>query len=150
MDASERLVDGADRGTTDIAFVLLVLQGGIGLVSALGLLVFLHFLGGGVIALLPAFGVPLVLFGLAAGVSGYHRWARVAAIVFEGLVLLGAVWRLFIGGELAINIVMLLSTVAIPFAVSALLLTRGAREASGRRFSDTRPSETPRPFDTAA
>ncbi len=149
MDASGKLVDGADRGATDIAFVLLLLQGAMGLVSALGLLAFLHSVGGA-IALLPAFGVPLVLFGLAAGVSGYRRWARVAVIVFEGLVLLGATLRLFIGGEIAINIVMLLTTVAIPFAVSALLLTSGARQAGGRRFSDTQPSETPRPFDAAA
>ncbi len=151
MDASGKVVDGADRGTTDIAFVLLVLQGAMGLLSALGMLAFVRLAGGGPIALLPAFGVPAIVFGLAAGVSGYHRWARVAVIVFEGLVLLGAALRLLIGREVALNIVMLLSTIAIPLSVSALLLSRGARQAGIRGDSaEARPSEPRRPFDAAA
>lgn len=145
---------GRGGDTADIAFVLLVLQSAFGFVSALGLIAFARFGAAGAgagPAILISVGVPLAVLGLAAGVAGRHRWARIGTLIFEGLVLAGSLLRLVAGRGSTLNLVTLLVTLVIPLTVGGLLLTHGVRGASGRRpLTDDEAGTAPRTLHPAA
>ncbi|MGQ0549846.1 MAG: hypothetical protein ACT4PY_09305 [Armatimonadota bacterium] len=115
-----------------VVVVLLLLQGAIGLVAGLGLLIFT---GGNPLAIVSGFGRPVLLFVLAAGTvrgtppaSGYpagRRWTRKVTIVVEALSLVSFVASAVIGllGEVdfTINLVTLITNVILPAGVIALL-----------------------------
>ncbi|MGH2374889.1 MAG: hypothetical protein ACRDIC_15680 [bacterium] len=119
-----------DRST--VVFVLLLLQAAIGMVAGLGLLIFT---GGNPLAILSGFAKPAVLFVLAAGAvrgtppaSGYpagRPWTRKATMIVEALSLASFLASAVIGllGEVdfTINVVTLITNVALPVAVIVLL-----------------------------
>lgn len=136
MTAIPTAESGDDRST--VVVVLLLLQGAIGLVAGLGLLIFT---GGNPLAIVSGFGRPVLLFGLAAAAargtppaSGYpagRRWTRKATIVVEALSLASFFASAVIGllGEVdfTINLVTLITNVALPVAVIVLLSNGRAR-----------------------
>jgi hypothetical protein len=104
-----------------VAHALLVLQGGFGIVAALGMVVVM----GGNLAYAP---VPLLgcvlLFTLAGFVTRRRRWALIAAIVVEGMALAGWLLQAFAGAlppiDFTVNLVGLLTTVCLPGCVIVL------------------------------
>lgn len=104
-----------------VAHALLLLQGGFGLLAALGMVVVM----GGNVAYAP---VPLLgcvlLFTLAGLVARRRRWALIVAIVVEGMALAGWLLQVFAGLlppiDYTVNLVGLLTTVALPVCVVVL------------------------------
>jgi O-antigen/teichoic acid export membrane protein len=121
-----------DNGALDVAAVLLVLQAGLGLVSAAGVL-FLTIASGGaplyVAALLVALVGPGLALLLARGLTRCRRWARNGAIAYEALILIGAAVRFFFDREVALGLVVTLTSVVLPLAICGLVLSPGARRA---------------------
>ena len=114
-----------DRST--VVFVLLLLQGAIGIVAGLGLLIFS---GGNPLAILSGFAKPAFLFVLGAGAvrstrEVARRWTRKATMIVEGLSLLSFLANAVIGlldeVDFTINLVTLITNVALPIAVIVLL-----------------------------
>lgn len=131
MDIRERSVHGA-ADNLDICFVLLVLQAAIGVLSLLGLLVFLRFGHSpgwaGRVRLL-ALIVPTVTLMIAAGVASRHQIARRAALLFESILVLGGLLRLPISGGQGASLMWLVTTLVLP-AVVILELTRAQTRAA--------------------
>ena len=75
-----------DESRLDVVHVLLLLQGAMGLLSGVAMLIFM---GGSPLALPLGLGVPLLLFVAAAGVVRRWRWARKTAVIVQWLVLIG-------------------------------------------------------------
>ncbi len=130
--AIARRNDDADRSA--IIFVLLLLQAAIG---ALETLVELALAGaapiGAAVGLFSAI-LTVSLIVVAAGVVRGWRWARIAATVFEGLVLTGAGLRLLLRHGTSNGLVWLLTDVALPIAVIDLLWIRfGAARSAWER-----------------
>lgn len=126
----------SDQETLQIASVLLILQGGFGLVSALGLVAFAGItrsLGQAGGPALFAFVVPICALVCAAGVAACRRWAQIGAMIFESLIVLGAAVRLLISAGATAALVPLVTTIVLPAAVTALLLSRSARQAIATR-----------------
>lgn len=126
MEALEK-PEQTEKGNADVIFVLLLLQGAIGIVAGLGLLLFT---AGNPLAILSGFARPAVLFILAAGVMrGAHRvgrrWTLKATRIVEALSLASFFVSAVIGllGEVdfTINLVTLITNVALPVAVIILL-----------------------------
>lgn len=112
----------ADRAP--LIFVLLLVQAAIGVLETL---VTLAFTGGSPIGVglgLLSASLVGVLVVVATGVVRGWRWARVAATVFEGLLLAGAALRLLVRHGSLPGLVWLLSDVALPIAVIDLLWIR--------------------------
>ena len=134
----EVLVRGSEFAGADIAFVLLLLQGGFGSVSTLGMLFFV--VAAPALAMLGLFAAAMAVLPvvLAIGVVRLQRWARVGASLFEGLLLLGAALRLLLYHGFPPGIVWLLAEVALPVAVGALVWSpivhtgTGGMSASGQ------------------
>jgi hypothetical protein len=103
-----------------VAHALLVLQGGMGIVAALGMVLLM---GSPAFALVPLLGC-VVLFTLAGLVARRRRWALVAAIILEGMAIAGWVLQVLIGMvpqvDFTVNLVGLLTTLALPAAVLVL------------------------------
>ena len=141
-----------DADLVEIGFVLLLLQSGFGFISALGLLAYASISGGAmrsILSLSIAFGAPAVLLVLAAGVEHGRRWAGVATLLFEAVVLLGALLRILTGQGHTLTLVDLITTVAIPLTVGGLILV--ARRHAGRRRKTARVDAAPATsLDTAA
>jgi hypothetical protein len=119
-----------DAGRAGIASVLLTLQAGFGLVSALGLLVFARISGSlasvtgqALFALL----IPLLTFVAAGGVIAYRSWARRGALALETVTLIFALLRLLISHGETLALAPLLTTFTLPVTVLALLLGLGGR-----------------------
>ncbi|HET8678499.1 MAG TPA: hypothetical protein VFM39_00145 [bacterium] len=126
MEALEK-PEQTEKGNADVIFVLLLLQGAIGIVTGLGLLLFT---AGNPLAILSGFARPAVLFILAAGVvrSAHRvgrRWTIKATVIVEALSLASFLVSAVIGllGEVdfTINLVTLITNVALPVAVILLL-----------------------------
>ena len=133
MEARIVPTESPDTGTLDLAAVLLVMQAGFGLVSAVGLVVLTFFVGASPLvgpALLVAIGGPLMAILCARGLSRLRRWARNGALVYEALILLGAAFRFVIDRGVALSLVVTLTSVVIPLAVSVLVLSPSARRAN--------------------
>jgi hypothetical protein len=111
-----------DESRLEVAHVLLLLQGAMGLLSGTAMLLFM---GGNPIALPLALGVPLLLFVLAAGVVRRWRWARKTAVVLQSLILLAFVVSFLLGLlaqlDFSINLMTLITNVALPVALIRLL-----------------------------
>src|SRR5689334_13943202 len=105
----------ADRAP--MIFVLLLVQAAIGVLETLVTLAFAGTspIGAG-LGLLSA-TLTLALIVVAAGVARGWRRARIAATVFEALVLLGAALRLLVRHGSLPGLVWLLSDVALPIAL---------------------------------
>ncbi len=119
-----------DPGPFDVAFVLLLLQTAFGLLAVVGTIVL-----GVALGALPLIGGPILLglagptvtLLLATGVARFRGWARKATIAYEALLVLGLLIRLAIGRQYALGLVPLLTDVALPITILALLLSRSAR-----------------------
>ena len=109
----------ADRGgAADVAYVLLLVQAALGALATLGLL---FLMGANPVYLMVGLGGPLLLTILAGGVARRSRWALVTTTVLE-LVSLGAYQLNLLAGvlpqvDVTVNLVALLSQVALPVAV---------------------------------
>ncbi|HEY7466116.1 MAG TPA: hypothetical protein VIB47_05430 [Dehalococcoidia bacterium] len=111
-----------DDSRLEVAHVLLLLQGAMGLLSGAAMLLFM---GGNPIALPLALGVPLLLFVLAAGVVRRWRWARKTAVILQSIILLAFVVSFLLGLlaqlDFSINLMTLITNVALPVALIRLL-----------------------------
>ncbi|MGH2531494.1 MAG: hypothetical protein ACRDJW_04215 [Thermomicrobiales bacterium] len=134
----------------DLAAVLLVVQAGLGLVAAAGV-IFLTVLAAGaplfVLASLAALAGPLLALMLARGLTRCRRWARNGAIVYEALILISAGVRLYFDREVALGLMVTLSSIVLPLAVCTLILNRAARRAI---TANRRPLPTPNLLPTHA
>jgi len=129
----------ATTGTLDTAAALLVVQAGFGLVSTAGLVVLLVMAGGAPIYLAAtavALLGPILAVTLAVGLTRARRWARRGAVAYEAIVLLHHAVRLFFDREVALGLVVTLSSVVLPLAIGALVLGREARRATAPRRRD--------------
>jgi len=120
MQASTPSVE--DESRLDVAHVLLLLQGAMGLLSGGAMLIFM---GGNPIALPLALGVPVLLFVLAAGVVRRWRWARRTAVIVQAIMLLAFVVSFLLGLlaqlDFSINLMTLITNVCVPVALIRLL-----------------------------
>jgi hypothetical protein len=111
-----------DESRLEVAHVLLLLQGAMGLLSGAAMLIFL---GGNPIALPLALGGPLLLFVLAAGIGRRWRWARKTAVILQSIILLAFVASFLLGLlaqlDFSINLMTLITNVALPVALIRLL-----------------------------
>ncbi len=118
-----------DNGRTDVVYVLLLLQGAIGMVAGIGFLVISQ---GNPLALVSGFGKPAFLFALAAGAVRGWQWTRKVTLVVEALSLVSFMASAVVGllGEVdfTINLVTLITNVALPAAVIGLLMNRRTTE----------------------
>jgi len=122
-----------DMGILDLAAALLGLQAALGLVSAVGVAFLLALTGGSplyVVTLGIALFGPVLALRLAIGLTRPRRWARRGAVAFEALVLLNAAARAFFDRELALGLVVTLSSVVVPLVVCGLALHPVARRAT--------------------
>ncbi len=124
-----------DDSRLEVVHVLLLLQGAMGLLSGAAMLLFM---GGNPIAIPLAIGVPLLLFVLAAGVVRRWRWARKAALAVQTIVLLAFAASFLLGLlaqlDFSINVMTLMTNVALPITVIRLLQT-SKRAAASASFS---------------
>jgi hypothetical protein len=101
-----------------VAYVLLLLQAALGVLATLGLLLLM---GGNPVYLVAGLGGPLVLTILAGRVARRRRWALVTVTVLEMLSLVAYNLNLLAGWlpqvDVTINLVSLLSQIALPIAV---------------------------------
>ena len=120
-----------DDSRLEVVHVLLLLQGAMGLLSGAAMLLFM---GGNPIAIPLAIGVPLLLFVLAAGVVRRWRWARKAALAVQTIVLLAFAASFLLGLlaqlDFSINVMTLMTNVALPITVIRLLQTSKMAAAS--------------------
>lgn len=126
----------ADTAGIDIAFVLLLLQSGVYLLSLVGLLVlalFTHAAAGASLSGLLTLVAGIWPLILAGGLAGMHRWARLGAVTFEALSVLSFLFRVVVDHDLGSDLVTLLTGLALPLLVAFLLIGRGARSATARR-----------------
>lgn len=130
--SSPDLSAGIDLGLLDVAAVLLVLQAGLGLVSAAGV-VFLAVLSGGaplyLLASLVSLVVPVLAIVLARGLTRGRRWARNGSVAYEVLVLLNAAVRFVFLHEVAFGLLGSITGLVLPLVVCVLVLSPNARRA---------------------
>jgi hypothetical protein len=121
-----------DEGRAHIVHVLLLLQGAIGLLSGAAMLIFM---GGNPIALPVALGVPLLLFAVAGRASKSQGWARRAALFAQWVTLLAFAISFLLGLlaqlDFSINLMTLLTNVAMPVALIKLLRKSRAAAETG-------------------
>ncbi|HLZ72121.1 MAG TPA: hypothetical protein VKV26_19620 [Dehalococcoidia bacterium] len=118
----------ADASRATLSFVLLLMQAAIGLLETLVTLAFAGATPIGAAVGLASAAIVTLLVVIAAGVVRGWRWARIAATVFEGLLLLGAALRLLLRHGTSNGLVWLLADVALPIALIDLLWIRYAPE----------------------
>lgn len=120
----------------DLTAILLILQAGIGLVSWIGTIVLSVFMGNPILFAAPiaigtiGVGLPLIL---ARGILRLRRKARTAVIVYETVIVLAFIARLFIGREYAIGLVPLLTSTVVPLTVLTIVLNRSCRQAFAKQ-----------------
>lgn len=111
-----------DQSHLEVVYVLLLLQGAMGLLSGTAMLLFM---AGSPAAFPLALGAPLLFFILAVGVTRGNRWARRAAIGTELIVVLafGASFLLGLMAQvdMSFSFMTLLSSVVLPVTVINLL-----------------------------
>jgi hypothetical protein len=139
----ERQARQPDTDILDVAVVLLLLQGAIGLLTAIGLLVLvvatgaLGMRGGSVLA--PAVAT-VGRFIFAAALARRQRWGLVGAVALNGLTLAGGALTLIVHLKTGIALTTLLSNIVLPVLVMWLLLTPAARAATRRTAPTARAS----------
>ena len=120
--------------TLDVAAVLLVLQAGFGLVAAVGLGLLTVIAGGAplyLVALAVGLAGPLLALTLAAKLVRRRRWARRVTVVYEAFILLNAGVRFFFDREVALGLMVTLTSVVLPVLIWTLVVTPSARRATG-------------------
>jgi hypothetical protein len=122
-----------DDSRLDVLYVLLLLQAAMGLLSGGAMLLFM---GGSPLALPVAVLVPVAIFAAAAGVVRRRRWALRTALVAQYVTLLGLAASFLLGLlavlDFSINLMTLLTNVALPLTLIRLLRTQPkAAEATG-------------------
>ncbi len=126
----EQLSDN-DLSHLDVIYILLLLQGAMGLLS--GTAMFL-FMAGNPSSWPLALGVPLLLFVVAVGVTRGNRWARRAAITAQAIVMLGFGASFLLGllpqVDMSFNLMTLLTNVVMPVTLIVLLRRPIATAAS--------------------
>lgn len=127
--------EASATGRLDVAAVLLVMQGAVGLLSVLGTLV-IGLTGGSLPnlsrAILLGLLGPMAALTLAGGIGRLRRWARNGTVAFEVVVLLGGLLRLAVGRGMAVQLVPLLVVAVLPAAILELVLSRPSRRAFAR------------------
>jgi hypothetical protein len=110
-----------------IASLLLVAQAGLGLLAALGLLVFAR-LSNAVGALAGpealAFAGPLILLICALGVAKNWRAARIAVYAWESLTLVGTAISILASAGSSLSLTVALTGIALPLAIIVLIHRR--------------------------
>jgi hypothetical protein len=108
-----------------LAALLLLFQGGLALLAALGLLVYAranNAFGSLAVPELVAFGGPLALLVLAIGVGRGWRWATVGIVAWEILTLLGTTFSVLVSRGATLNLTDSLTGLALPAAIIFLAL----------------------------
>jgi hypothetical protein len=143
----EPAVRREDTSLLDVIHVLLLLQGAIGVLGGLAMLLFM---GGNPLVLPVTLGTPLLLLVVAAGVVRRLRWAFSVATAIQALTLLGFVVSFLFGllaiVDFSINLLTLVTNVAMPVALIRLL--RSAKPAAAAQTASLRA--TPQSMVTAA
>jgi len=122
-------------GSVELVVVLLLLQVGFGLLSAIGMLVLALFTGGLLAywwALPLAAGLPVLLLWCVRGLRRGRRRARTWVLWYEGLVLLNAAVRLVFDREVALGLVVSVTTIGVPLVVCGLMLSPAVRPIYAR------------------
>jgi hypothetical protein len=135
MESVNHPQERADASGIDIAFVLLLMQGAFALVSALGVLAFVVLSGAVAVlggSLILTAGTAVLALVLASGVARLKRWARTGVLLFEWLTMAGGGINFivqFLQLQTLPGLVPLLTSLAIPMAVVALLMQPAVRAA---------------------
>ncbi|MHB8574014.1 MAG: hypothetical protein ACYDCQ_01660 [Dehalococcoidia bacterium] len=125
-----------ETGTIDIAFVVLLMQGSIGIFTALTQLIvtaYSHSIAGAGPSLLFAFGWPALAVLLGAALVRLHRSARTILFVYECLSVLSWLAALVTSRGAGLALMPLASGALIPLTVILLLRNRSTRTALARR-----------------
>lgn len=141
-----RAVPAARGGPADVIYVLTLLQVAAGLLAMLGELVLM---GGSPLYLPIPLAKAVVLLVVAAKILRGRRWAMIAMIVNEALAVLGfwvgALIGLFPQLDHTVNLVGLLTGLALPVGITYLCATLLARTPA-RRPTPVRAGPPPEPF----
>jgi len=110
--------------STDVAYVLVLVQIGAGLLAAVGEMLLM---GSPLYALMPLVKAGLLVF-LAVKVLGGRRWALIALLAFEAVSLAGVGLSLAVGLlpglDRTVTLAGLLTEIALPLAVAILCAQR--------------------------
>lgn len=114
--------------------LLLLLQAGLALLAALGLLVFARLsnaLGSFALPEAIALGGPVALIILAIGIGRGWRWATFGTVAWETVTLLGTAFSILVSAGGSLNLTVGLTGLALP---GAILLMAVRPSASGRNL----------------
>ena len=118
----EETVERDDASILEVLHVLLLLQGAIGVLGGLAMLLFM---GANPLVMPISLGTPILLFVVAAGMVRRRRWAFKAARVVQILLLVGFALSFLIGllaaVDFSINLLTIITNVVMPFAMIRLL-----------------------------
>lgn len=135
--------EGPDTSSLDMVHVLLLLQGALLLMSGVAMLIFM---GGNPLAIPMSLGVPILLFVLAAGVVRRARWARRVTVIVQVMTLLGfvasAMFGLIAALDFSLNLLTLITNIALPIGIISLLQNPALSAAAWRRDPVELPVET--------
>ena len=134
----------------DVVYMLVLLEGAFGLLAGLGTVVMMG--GKPIYLLVPAAKLVTLLVFAAKAISG-HRWAMIALIITQAVSLLGFVLDVLVGllpqVQFTINLVGLLTSVAMPVAVIWLCARLLAASAGRRGGGAARPGLLAQPPSVA-
>ena len=118
--------DYRDPSAGDVMYVLLLVQGAIGLLSGLAMLLFMH---GNPLVWPVALGTPVLLFVLAGGVARNRRRSRRWASIIEWVILIGFMFSVLLSAlpqlDFSFNLLTLITNVIVP--VTLIKMLRRAR-----------------------
>ena len=122
--------------TLQIAFVLLCLQAGVGLLATLGAVVFAAVSRSSALLgtpVLVALTVPALELLLGAALVRQHRWARTGLIGLESALALVTLFRLALHAAPGLGLAGVSLGLLVPVAINGLLLSRSGRAALRRQ-----------------
>ena len=141
-------VEARDHGRSlqDVAFLLLLLQGGVAVLTAIGGIL-LQFFAPGFRGVLVSAGLEaataLFLIALASGILRSKHWAYVWTLRMEVMVLAGSSLTLFLQFGVSLTLGFAVAQVLLPLAIMIIVLSR--RESFDQPHRDARVTATPEP-----
>jgi hypothetical protein len=142
MNGSLTLERTQEAGLRHVLHVLLLLQGALGLLTGLAMLILM---AGNPLAWPVTLGGPLLMFVLAAGSVRGWRWTRGAIVLVEALVLIGFGFGMLLGLvaalDYSLNLVTLMTNLALPLSILVLVKNPGLVLAGRVESADQGPAE---------